>query len=78
VKTCQISSAKLFEPRIFAGLARLVKVVHLPEKSLINIILLLFPVSHWSIIMIGVDDLLLIVSYLFAVSVFILGMRLKK
>jgi hypothetical protein len=37
-----------------------------------------FPVSDWSIIMICVDDLLLIVSYLFAVSVFILGLRLKN
>ncbi len=77
-KHAQISSAKWFGPRDFAGLVRLVKVMHLPEKSVINIIWLLFPVSHWSIIMIGDGELLLIVSHLFAVSVFILGLRLKK
>jgi hypothetical protein len=56
------------------GLLRLEKrhneVVYLPQKSVINMIWLLLPVSDWPIIMIDPGGLLLVVSDLFAVSVF--------
>jgi hypothetical protein len=45
---------------------------NLLEKSATNMISLLFPISHWSIIMIGSGGLLLVVSHLFAVSVLVL------
>jgi hypothetical protein len=48
------------------------KVVYLPEKSVINMIRPLLPVSDWPIIMIGSGGLLLVVSHLFAVSVLVL------
>jgi hypothetical protein len=46
------------------------KDVHLPEKTVINMIGLPLPVSDWPIIMIGPSGLLLVISRLFAVPVF--------
>jgi len=81
VKICQFGSAKSFWPNIFAQFAevgkRHSKAVHMPEKSVINMIWLLLLVSNWPIIMIGPGGLLLMVSHLFAVPILVLRVAKK-
>ncbi len=54
------------------------KAVHMPEKSVINMIWLLLLVSDWPIITIGPRGLLLEVSDLFAVPILVLWAGLQK
>jgi hypothetical protein len=50
----------------------------LVQKSVINTISLLLPVSDWSIIMIRPGGLLLVVSHPFAVSVSVVSVRVTR
>ncbi len=54
------------------------KAYHLREKSVINMIWLLLPVSDWPIIMISPSGWLLVVSRLFAGTVLVLWVRVEK
>ncbi len=49
-----------------------------PEKSVINMIWLLLPISYWPIIMVASGGLLLVVSHLFAAPVLVYGWGWKK
>jgi hypothetical protein len=57
---------------------RLSSAMHLPKKSVINMIYLLLSVSDWPIIMIGPGGLLLVVPHLFVVPVSVFFVRLQK
>jgi hypothetical protein len=65
VKTCQFGSALVFARSCLRLCKRgtATKAEHLPEKSVINMIWLLFPVSDWPIIWIARGGFLWIVSY---------------
>jgi hypothetical protein len=69
-----------FDPAFLHSLLRLVKgsAQQLPEKSVINMLWLLIPVSDWPFIMIGPGGLVLVVSSLFAVPVLVLWVGLEK
>ncbi len=71
-----------FGPAFLHWLLRLVKGTvkrnTCPEKSVINMIWLLLPVSDWPIITIAPDGLLLVVSHLFAAPVLVYGWGWKK
>jgi hypothetical protein len=58
MKTCQFGSAKWFRPSIFVQFAEPVerhsKAQYLPEKSVLNMIRLLPPISDWPILMVKV------------------------
>jgi hypothetical protein len=76
------SGLNKFWPCIFQSMFRLVwgqaKPDDLPEKSVINMIWLLLPVSDSPIIMIRPDGLLLVVPHLFEVPVLVLWVRFGK
>jgi hypothetical protein len=50
----------------------------LAEKSVINMAWLPLSVSHWLIILIGPDGLLLVFSHLFAVPILVFWIKLGK
>ncbi len=54
------------------------KAVHMPEKSVINMVWLLLLVSDWPIITVGPGGLPLVVSDLFAVPILVLWAGLQK
>jgi hypothetical protein len=70
-----LAQQNAFDPTILQNMLSLLigtakRTRYVPEKSVINMILL-FPVFDWRIIMIGPGGLLLVVSHLFADSVFV-------
>ncbi len=75
--------SKIVLPSIFAQFAEAGKrqskaSQQLPEKSVINMLWLLIPVSDWPIIMIGPGGLVLVVSPLSAVPVLVSWVGLEK